>query len=148
MLDSRKEFAVRLTTALTAGLFYAVWYPKKFLPTASGLPNDLDAELARSLRKASSLSRKLARTILHSMAKHGPGLEKKQLLLARLVDIATELLTISLSAARAHALDGKEALDTARYIANRGITRCETLFSENTTAPDSEGYRLAQSMME
>lgn len=147
VLDSRKEFAVRFQTALSAGLFYALWYPKKFLTTTTGLPNDLDTELARSLRKVSSLSRKLARTILHSMARHGPALEKKQLLLARLVDIATELLTISLSASRAHALGDRRSLETARYIAKRGITRCETLFSENTKAPDSEGYRLAQELM-
>jgi len=148
VLDSRKEFAVRAKTALKAGLFYSLWYPKKFLPTTTGLPNDLDTQLARSLRMVSSLSRKLARTILHSMARHGPALEKKQLLLARLVDIATELLTVSLSAARAHALGDRESLETARYIAKRGITRCETLFSENGKAPDAEGYRLAQSLME
>lgn len=58
------------------------------------------------------------------MARCGPALEKKQLLLARLVDIATELLTVSLSASRAHALGDSEFLETARYIAKRGLTRC------------------------
>jgi len=29
-----------------------------------------------------------------------------------------------------------------------GIARCETLFSGNGKAPDAEGYRLAQSLME
>ncbi|MGJ8643098.1 MAG: acyl-CoA dehydrogenase family protein [Luteolibacter sp.] len=147
-LDTRKEFAVRLQTMVSAGFFYAGWYPMRWLPTSKGIPGDLDPELASSLRKVSSLSRKLARTILHSMARHGPGLEKKQLLLARLVDIGTELLTISVSASRAHALGDKESQDTARYIAKRGITRCQTLFSENGNAPDSEGYKLAQSLME
>ncbi len=147
VLDTRKDKAERMKTAFTAGLFYFQWYPKKYLPTTSGLPHDLDSELASLLRRTASLSRKLARTILHSMARYGPGLEKKQILLARLVDIATELLTISLSASRAHALGDRESLETARYIAMRGITRCETLFSENRTAPDSEGYRLAQELM-
>ena len=147
VLDSRKDFATRAQTAISAGFFYSLWYPKKYLPTTSGLPNDLDTELARALRKVSSLSRKLARTILHSMARYGSALEKKQLLLARLVDIATELLTISLSASRAYALGDKESLETARYIARRGITRCKTLFSENGKAPDGAGYRLAQSLM-
>ena len=146
-LDTRKQMSERIKTAFTAGLFYSVWYPKKWLPTTSGLPNDLDSKLASSLRKVSALSRKLARTILHSMAYYGPGLEKKQLLLARLVDIATELLTISLSAAHAHALGDKKSLDTARYIAKRGINRCQILFSENGKAPDAEGYALAQSLM-
>ena len=147
VLDTRKGFAIRAQTAISAGFFYSLWYPKKYLPTTSGLPNDLDTELARALRKVSSLSRQLARTILHSMARYGSGLEKKQLLLARLVDIATELLSISLSASRAYALGDKQSLETARYIAKRGITRCETLFSENGKAPDAEGYRLAQSLM-
>ena len=147
VLDSRKDMSERLRTAFTAGLFYSLWYPKKYLPTTSGIPNDLDSELASGLRKAAALSRKLARTILHSMARYGPSLEKKQLLLARLVDIATELLTISLSASRAHALGDKASLETARYILKRGITRCETLFSENASAPDSEGYHLAQELM-
>jgi alkylation response protein AidB-like acyl-CoA dehydrogenase len=148
VLDSRKGMTIRFRTALKAGIFYSLWYPQKFLPVTQGLPNDLDTQLALSLRKVSSLSRKLARTILHSMARYGPALEKKQLLLARLVDIATELLTISLSASRAHALGDRKSIETARYIAKRGITRCETLFSENASAPDSEGYRLAQAMME
>jgi hypothetical protein len=35
-----------------------------------------------------------------------------------------------------------------RLLTTCGITRCETLFSENGKAPDSEGYQLAQSLME
>jgi alkylation response protein AidB-like acyl-CoA dehydrogenase len=147
-LDTRKPAAERLSTAISAGLFYSLWYPKKWLPATYGLPQDLDTQLASSLRRVSSLSRKLARAILHSMARYGPGLEKQQLLLARLVDIATELLTISLSAARAHALGDPKSIDTARYIAKRGILRCETLFTEAADAPDREGYKLAQAMME
>ncbi|MEP2775716.1 MAG: acyl-CoA dehydrogenase family protein [Luteolibacter sp.] len=147
-LDTRKEFAVRLKTMISAGFFYAGWYPMRWLPTSRGIPGDLDTELASDLRKASALSRRLARTILHSMARYGPGLEKRQLLLARLVDVGTELLTISLSASRAHDLGDKQSLETARYIAKRGIIRCQTLFSENGNAPDAEGYRLAQSLME
>lgn len=50
-------------------------------------------------------------------------------------------------AARAHALGDRQSLETARYIAHRGINRCETLFSENGKAPDGEGYRLAQGLM-
>lgn len=146
-LDTRKHFADRIKTAISAGLYYALWYPRKWLPCIGGIPQELDTELARSLRKVSSLSRKLARTILHSMARYGPGLEKQQLLLARLVDIATELLTISLSAARAHALGDSTSIETARYIAKRGIRRCETLFHDASKAPDSEAYKLAQKML-
>jgi alkylation response protein AidB-like acyl-CoA dehydrogenase len=146
-LDTRKDWSERVSTALSAGLYYALWYPKKWLPATFGLPQELDTQLARSMRKVSSLSRKLSRKILYSMARYGPGLEKQQLLLARLVDIATELLTISLSASRAHSLGDPISIETARYIANRGILRCETLFKHSQDSPDTEGYKLAQSLM-
>ncbi len=146
-LDTRKDFAERLSTAFSAGLYYSLWYPKKWIPATSGLPEDLDTQLAHSMRKVASLSRKLARKILHSMARYGPGLEKQQLLLARLVDIATELLTVSLSASRAHSLGDPVSIETARYIAKRGIVRCETLFTHSNDSPDSQAYKLAQSLM-
>lgn len=146
-LDTRKDFADRLSTAFSAGLYYALWYPKKWLPRTHGLPDDLDAQLARSMRKVASLSRRLARKILHSMARYGPGLEKQQLLLARLVDIATELLTVSLSVSRAHALGDPTSIETARYIAKRGILRCETLFTHSKNSPDTAAYKLAQSLV-
>ena len=146
-LDTRKDFAERMSTAFSAALYYALWYPKKWLPAISGLPHDLDTQLAGSMRKVASLSRRLARKILHSMARYGPGLEKQQLLLARLVDIATELLTISLSVSRAHALGDPASIETARYIAKRGILRCETLFTHCHNAPDNQAYKLAQTLM-
>ncbi|MFD2255792.1 acyl-CoA dehydrogenase family protein [Luteolibacter algae] len=145
-LDTRKEIPERLQTALSAGLFYSGWYPKRWLPLSSGIPHDLNAELTGHLRKVSSYSRKLARTILHSMARYGPKLDRQQLLLARIVDIGAELLAISLSISRAHSLGDEQSLDTAKYIASRGITRCRTLFSEMGSDADAKGYKLAQAL--
>ena len=135
-----------MQTAFHAGLFYALWYPKRWLPLTSGLPHDLNSELKSSLREAAGLSRELARTIFHSMAKHGPKLDRQQLLLGRLVDVGAELLTISVSASRAHALGDEKSLDLARYIAKRGIHRCHQLFHAASHAPDTSGYQLAQSL--
>ena len=145
-LDTRKPTSERLQTAFHAGLFYALWYPKRWLPLTSGLPHDLNSELKSSLREAAGLSRELARTIFHSMAKHGPKLDRQQLLLGRLVDVGAELLTISVSASRAHALGDEKSLDLARYIAKRGIHRCHQLFHAASHAPDTSGYQLAQSL--
>src|SRR6185295_18982425 len=57
-----------------------------------------------ALAYASKMSRRLARTLFHAMAKHGPALEKKQLTLGRIVDIGTELFAISATALYADAL--------------------------------------------
>jgi alkylation response protein AidB-like acyl-CoA dehydrogenase len=146
-LDTRKPTSERLKTAFHAGIYYAAWYPSRWLPITSGLPASLDPELKSSLKSAAALSRELARTIFHSMAKHGPKLDRQQLLLGRLVDIGAELLTISLSASRAHALGDERSLELARYIAKRGLHRCDQLFHAASHCPDRTGYKLAQSLL-
>lgn len=146
-LDTRKPLSERLETALRAGLFYAAWYPMRWLPRTRGLPADLDPVLRSGLKQTAALSRKLARTLFHAMAKNGPKLERRQLLLSRLVDAGSELLVMSVSAAHAHALGDEASLQTARYICHRGRQRVETLFSEASSAPDGEAYRLAKRLI-
>ncbi|MES2923419.1 MAG: acyl-CoA dehydrogenase family protein [Verrucomicrobiota bacterium] len=147
-LDSRKPVSERMRTALRAGLFYATWYPARWIPFSSALPSDLDRQLARGLRRVAKLSRKLARTLFHAMARHGPKLERRQLLLARQVDIGAELLVISVSAARAHALGDETSLQTARYLCHRGEIRIKALFAGARHFPDGEAYRLAKQMLD
>ncbi len=147
-LDTRKPLTERLHTALTAGFFYVGWYPSRWLAINQGIPADLDPTLAASLRNVATLSRKLARTIFHSMARHGAKLDRQQLLLGRLVDIGSELLTMSVSASHAHTLGDEKSLQLARYICHRGRRRAQTLFSDAGHAPDAEGYRLARALLE
>lgn len=147
-LDTRKPMAERLKAALRAGIHYAVWYPRRWLPLNRGIPSSLDPELTSALAHAAALSRKLARTIFHSMAKHGPKLDRQQLLLGRLVDVGAELLVMSTAAARAHALGDEHSLQLARYICRRGRHRCEALFAANHGAPDAAGYKLARAMLD
>ncbi|WP_193214666.1 acyl-CoA dehydrogenase family protein [Luteolibacter marinus] len=147
-LDTRKPLSERLETALRAGLHYAAWYPKRWIPLCSGLPSSLDPELRSSLRDVASLSRGLARSIFHSMAKHGPKLDRQQLLLGRLVDVGAELLAMTLSASRAHTLGDARSLELARYICKRGRHRCRQLFDSAAHAPDPAGYRLARTLMD
>ena len=147
-LDTRKPMAERLEAALRAGIHYAVWYPRRWLPINRGIPSSLDPELTSALAHTAALSRKLARTIFHSMARYGPKLDRQQLLLGRLVDVGAELLVMSTSAARAHALGDEHSLQLARYICRRGRHRCEALFEANHEAPDAAGYKLARAMLE
>lgn len=146
-LDTRKPMSERLETALRAGLYYAGWYPQRWLPFTTGLPGDLDPELKSGLKQAASMSRRLARSIFHSMAKYGPKLDRQQLLLGRLVDTGSEILTMALSAARAHHLGDDKSLQLARYICQRGVHRCEQLLGSNGQAPDKAGYQLARTLL-
>ena len=147
-LDSRKPMNERAATAAKAGMFYAGWYPLRWLPHPNHLPSNLDHELSSALGKTSALSRKLARTLFHSMARYGPKLDRQQLLLGSLVDVGAELFAMSVSASRAHALGDERSLELARYICHRGRGRVESLFASAGNAPDREGYRLAKRLLE
>src|SRR5690606_34576479 len=129
-------------------LFYAAWSPQTWLQCTSPLHDNIDAIMKREMRHVSALSRKLRRTLYHSMAKNGPKLERRQLLLGRLVDIGAELLAMSCAAAHAHALGDESSLKTARYICSRGRSRIHNLFTDAASAPDAEAYRLTKGMLE
>ena len=102
-LDSRQPAAKRGAAALRALGFYAHWYPGLLLP-GSAVPSGFTPALRPSLAYVARTSRRLARTLFHAMAKHGPKLERQQLTLGRLVDIGTELFAITATALYADAL--------------------------------------------
>jgi alkylation response protein AidB-like acyl-CoA dehydrogenase len=146
-LDTRKAAGERLKAATKAGLYYARWYPARWLPNSGQIPQNLAPDLKRGLRDVARLSRKLARTLFHSMARNGPKLERRQLLLGRLVDIGAELFAMSVSVARAHTLGDARSIETASYICQRGKRRIEALFAEASRAPDRSAYRFAKSLL-
>src|SRR4029077_1232642 len=121
VLNSKLPPAQRLRAAARAAWFYAKWYPRLWLPS-SGSPGR-SSPLAGHLRYAARTSRKLARTLFHAMLRHGPKLERQQLLLGRLVDIGSELFAIAATCSLAEALarsadpggEGAEALQLADY---------------------------------
>lgn len=137
-LDSRKKIGERLATAMKAGVFYAGWYPLRWLPRP----------VPAGMGTVASGSRRLARALFHSMARYGPKLEKRQLLLGRLVDIGAELFAMSVSTARARALNDTRSKALADYIQKRGKRRVENLFADIRRAPDDDGYRLAKGLLE
>ena len=153
VLDSRKPLGERLKAALKAGLFYAIWYPKQWLPFGSGVPADTHRRLAQHLRYASKTSRRLARRLFHAMALHGPKLEREQVLLGRFVDIGAELFAIIATCSRASALakDGSkqpnEILEMADYFCRAARLRIERNFSGLRRNTDRQAYKVAQTVL-
>jgi alkylation response protein AidB-like acyl-CoA dehydrogenase len=102
-LDSRLPVGKRLGAAAKAFGFYAHWYPGLLLPRG-GAPSDFTPAFKPALAYVAKTTRRLARTLFHAMAKHGPKLERQQLTLGRIVDIGTELYAIAATALYADAL--------------------------------------------
>src|ERR1051325_375246 len=96
-LDSRLPASQRLGAAAKAALFYTGWYPRQWLPFREWFQvgGQGNAQLTAQIRYAARTSRRLGRALFHAMVQHGPKLERQQLLLARFVEIATELFAIT-----------------------------------------------------
>ncbi len=155
-LDSRLPASRRASAALHAGLFYAGWYPARWIPVFTSLPANLAPEFAPALRYVSCTSNRLARALFHAMARHGPGLEKRQLLLGRLVDIGTELFALSAAALHADSLlraepkkhPRAELVELVNVIHAEARERIDAAFAGLRYNPDREHYALAQSLLD
>ena len=154
VLDSRLPWSQRLRAAAKAAGFYAVWYPKQFFPTEwFGVPSS--GFRVKHLRYAARTSRRLARAIFHAMLRHGPKLERNQLLLGRLVDIGAELFAITATCLRAESMLRASADEAARkslieltdYFCNMARHRIELKFRGIHRNDDHNGYHVAQRIL-
>jgi alkylation response protein AidB-like acyl-CoA dehydrogenase len=101
IFNSQLPLPQRLRAAVKAARFYLAWYPKQFLPAEwFALPGSEFKVLTKHLRYAARTNRRLARAIFHAMLRHGPKLEREQLLLGRFVDIGAELFAITATCLR------------------------------------------------
>jgi len=158
MFNSKLPLGSRVRSFFKAGLHYAGWYPTRWVPSfVRTNSSDLHPKLARELRAVERLSRKLSRAIFYAMSLHGPKLERKQLLLGRLVDIGAELFAWSTAISRAQSCveDGSRsqeeagrALELARL---QGVLSREVIrqsFSGLFAHEDRSHKRVTSSLME
>ena len=137
-----------VATFFKAAGFYAAWYPARWLPR--GLPFAFAdyGPLGKHMGWVSRNSNRLARNLFHLMILNGPALERRQVLLGRVVDIAVELFAVSCACARARHMaehEGKpEALELADAYAKIARRRVQALFKGLWSNDDRSSYKLAQ----
>jgi alkylation response protein AidB-like acyl-CoA dehydrogenase len=95
VLNPSVPIGVRLTTAIKAACFYAYWYPLQWVSICPWPFFSKYGKLGKHFRFVKRTSHRLARTLFHLMAWHGPKLEFRQLQLGRIVDIGTDLFAMS-----------------------------------------------------
>jgi alkylation response protein AidB-like acyl-CoA dehydrogenase len=153
LLAPRKASIGRLVgDVIRAGAFYAAWYPLRWLP--HGLPGTYRSwgRLGRHLEWASRQSNRLARNLVHLMALNGPSLEKRQALLARAVDIGTDVFAVACACAYARHLaeaEGRsDALELADQFALLARRRVKAAFHALWFHDDREHHRFALRVLE
>jgi hypothetical protein len=142
----------RAKAVFSSGKFYANWYPRQWLPGDAGKIDDLHETLRGHVNYAARTSKRLARGLFHAMARHGPKLDREQLLLSRFVGIATELFAISAICSFAqHKIDKgeprDEVLSVANYFCRSAKMRIDHYFAGTHRNADKRGYQLVQDLL-
>lgn len=92
--------------------FYASWYPKLWLPSATNYEvKHLNAGNQEHLQYVDRTCRKLARSLFHTMGKYREKLEFEQLILANFVEVGVDLFAMAASLAYAEYLVGQNPGD-------------------------------------
>ena len=156
-MDTRLSAGKRLLAAAKAGLHYAGWYPGLHLPHPLAVPSGIRSGSQASLAYVERTSRRLARMLFHAMARHGPALEKRQLLLGRLVDVAGELYALTAAHLRAGVILRGEAESACAtraeiptilaFLDKRTKCRVNRLFRELRENPDGKARALSQKIL-
>jgi len=109
ILNPKTPMGQKIAGAFKAAAFYATWLPSTFIPSfGPGNTKHLSSENQKHLAYVARTSKKLARRIFYPMAVYGPKLERKTLILARFVDVGTDLFAMASSLSYAEALLAKD----------------------------------------
>lgn len=102
---ANREKKSMMTLLTEAFLFYAAWYPKQWLPvSAPSNTKYLSGKNRAHLGYAARTCRRMARKLFHTMGRYQQKLERKTLILARFVEIGTDLYAMASSLSYAEAL--------------------------------------------
>jgi hypothetical protein len=163
LIDPKAPMGRKIKAALRSGVYYAWWYPKLFLGWSRAPRFSEFGRLAGHVRFVDRSCRRLARTLFHCMVRFGPRLEKRQMVLGRLVEIGAELLAMTAACSRANALEAARRddgtagrtgeadvpgpVDLADVFCRQARRRVEDRFKAVFDNDDVPTYRVAQQVL-
>jgi hypothetical protein len=131
--------------------FYPAWYATRWVGRGQ-LPSYGEfGKLAPHLRFAERATRRLARSILHAMVRFGPKLERRQMVLFRIVDIGAELFAMAAACVRAQMLAGEgrpEAVTLADVFCRQARGRILRTFGQLFDPGDVGLTRLSRDVLD
>jgi hypothetical protein len=155
LASADSSLGAKARAAVHASGFYARWLPR-LVVGAGSLPGAYRefGRLARHLRYVERASRALARRTFAAMAHWQTGLDQKQALLGRIVDIGAELFAMSAVCTRARALRSQEpsvgasADGLADTFCQQSRARVDELFRELRHSTDMGDRALARAVLD
>jgi len=153
LMNPKAPTGPKIRAALRLGLFYAGWYPRLWFGRGNVLSYGEFGALAPHMRFLERSCRKLARTMLYAIVRYGPKLERKQMVLFRIVDIGAELFAMTASCVRADMLmrqgqDGAHAVRLADHFCRLSRRKVKQLFRAVFHNNDKETRALASRVLD
>ena len=108
LLSPKTSLGRKFSALLQCASFYPFWYLRLWLPTGLWPRFNQAGSLGKHLRFVECRSRQLARTLFHQMIRFGPKLERRQMILGRLVEVGTELFAMATACTKALELEKQQ----------------------------------------
>jgi len=152
-VNPKAPTGARLGGAARAALHYAWWFPTRFFGWGWWPRHARYGPLAGHVRFADRAARRLARSLFYAMMRFGPGLEKRQAVLGRLVDVGAELLTMAATCVRARQRVEEDPSDRTPFeladvFCRHARRRVERSFAELFHNDDVATYKLARGVLD
>src|SRR6185436_6157427 len=140
----------KLAAAAKAGAHYAAWYPSRYVGWSRFPKHGEFGKLSKHMGFVERSSRHLSRSIFHAMMRYQAKLERKQMVLFRIVDIGTDLFAMAAAISYATMLakkGQKNAIDLADVFCREARMRIEANFSNLFDNHDEESYKLVSGLL-
>jgi hypothetical protein len=140
----------KVSAAAKAGAYYAGWYPSRYLGWSRFPKHGEFGRLSTHVGYVERQSRHLSRSIFHAMMRFQAKLERKQMVLFRIVDIGTDLFAMSATISYAMMLakkGEKNALEMADLFCREARTRIDQNFRTLFDNHDDLAYKVVQKIM-
>lgn len=154
MILPDRTFGQRVKAAARAALFYAGWYPRLWLPRLGfGRPKEIPPRLRGHWAFVEMTSKRLARALFHQMMIHQQKLEKRQMILFRIVDVGVDLFAMSATISRAVSLSSgsagstSSAVELADLFCDTARGRIRSNLANLNPSEDRKGYRIAHDLL-
>jgi alkylation response protein AidB-like acyl-CoA dehydrogenase len=150
ILQKETPTGEKLAAAAKAGAYYAAWYPSRYVGWSRFPKHGEFGSLSNHVGYIERQSRHLSRSIFHAMMRFQAKLERKQMVLFRIVDIGTDLFAMSAAVTYATMLakkGEKNALEIADLFCREARTRIDQNFRTLFDNHDDLAYKIVQKMM-
>lgn len=151
LFNPKASLTVKFKTLFNVIGYYSMWYPSQWLGEFHSDSYKELGDLAKHYVFIKKASHKLTRKIFQAMIKYRQHLDRKQMLLGRLMEIGTDLFAMAATCSYALAMKeskGKSAIELADFFCQLARRRISDRFKALSCNDDSNANVLAKKCIE